>query len=100
MRSKEFFSECVNKWRLDELTQIIDRFESDMAYYVKVNHVQTAQNYPNMLLFTASKSILTCCSRFVLFVLVGFLSCLSFPRCQNNILPHILRLLIYKYRGR
>ncbi len=59
MRSKEFFSECVNKWRLDELTQIIDRFESDMAYYVKVNHVQTAQNYPNMLLFTASKSILT-----------------------------------------
>lgn len=59
MRTKDFYSECVNKWRLDELTKIIDSFENNLADYVNENHFKTANDYSNILLFTAGKSILT-----------------------------------------
>lgn len=59
MKTKEFFSECVNKWRLDELTKTIDEFENNLADYVNNNHIKTADDYSNILLFSAGKSILT-----------------------------------------
>lgn len=59
MRTKDFFSECVNKWRLDELTKIIDSFENNLADYVNENSFKTAKDYSNILLFSASKSVLT-----------------------------------------
>lgn len=59
MRTWDFYSECINKWKLEELTKVIDDFENTLADYVNENSFKTAKDYSNILLFSASKSVLT-----------------------------------------
>lgn len=52
-------TENIKRWKLDELTSIVDEFENQVFEKLHILQLKTAEDYMNILLRTAGKSIIT-----------------------------------------